>query len=210
MLSFSLYVYLHLHVTTFDGLLLWPPSRKVKRTGQSWHLEQTRFEFQLWISFLGSEELGRSILLQQIPGMLVAIFIMHCGQSLTEDTPGFFLRQEYRHQLMDGPKVTLFTPERPLGEKGGLLLGKGHVMTHSQTCPAPMRFVEADWHGQAVLWPSVLNSSCSTFCSENSSWSCLLGRRIPVFAVCHWSVMHHSQQSSFWRCLLTCGDCASC
>lgn len=79
-------------------------------------------KFQLWIPLLGSE-MGGSVLLQQLPGVLVAIFIMQWGLSLTEAAPNFFLRQECRHQLMYGPKLILFPPERPLGQAGELFLG---------------------------------------------------------------------------------------
>lgn len=129
--------YLHLHVATFDALLFWAPWRKAEdRTKLT---PGAKLMFQLWISWLGWEEMGGNVLLQQIPGMLVAIFIIHCGLSLTEATPNFFLRQEYRHQLMHGAKLTLFPPERPLDKQVDFSLGRVMV-AHSQTWQPPQSF----------------------------------------------------------------------
>lgn len=75
--------------------------------------------------------MGGNVLVQQIPGMLVAIFIMHY------DSHSCFLLKARIHQLMYGPKLILFPLERSLGQAGGLFLGRSHVVTHSQTCQPP-------------------------------------------------------------------------
>lgn len=108
---------------------------------------------------------------------------------------------------MYGPKLILFPPERPLGQTGGLFLAKSHRW-HIVRLASPHEVC-----GRSLMWSGslVLSSSCSTFCSENSSRSCLLGRRIPVFAVCHWlscSIVSRVLSESIF--LLTSGDCSSC
>lgn len=63
---------------------------------------------------------------------------------------------------------------------------------HSQVCQPPQGL----WKQPDMVRQSCgdLCSSCSTFCSENGFGSCLLRRRVHVFAVCHWSVSRaHSE-----------------
>lgn len=137
-------LYLRLHLAAFDALLLWAPWGKVKSTGQSWHLEQTwsfNFESHCWA------QRWVEVFCYSSNQECFAIFIMHWGLSWTEATPNFFLRQECRHQLMYGPKLILFPPERPLGQAGGLFLAKSHMVTHSQTCQPPWGL----WSGSLVI-----------------------------------------------------------
>lgn len=71
-------------VATFNALLLCAPRSKENRTKLT---PGANPKFQLWISLLGSEEMGGSVVLQQIPGLLVAVFLVHCSLSLAAANP---------------------------------------------------------------------------------------------------------------------------
>lgn len=126
-------------------------------------------KFKLWISLLLSEEMSGSVLLQQIPGIFVAIFFMYCSLNLTQVAPNLvFLRREYRNQLSYESR-SISSWETPWMSRWTFPLEESCDDT-LLALPASMGFVEAAQLGKSVFQSSSVLSSCySIFCRENSS-----------------------------------------